>query len=163
MADIILNEGRFQFNFAECVAAFVADKPQYNGLSAVDFIIETKDRFLFVEVKDPDHPQAQKFDNVKTFMEELETPSKISGKFKDSLLKELAKGSVYSKPIVFVLVLECNAIDILQRRKIYTNLSCAIPQFKEDMFPCVKSVSFALFDVRSFQEAYPMFKVTHSA
>lgn len=162
MANLILNEGRFMFNFTSCVNAFTADKPQYNGLSAVDFIVETDEKFLFIEIKDPDNPQAQKFKNAKNFIEELESPAKISGKFKDSLLKELAKGETFVKPIEYILVLECESLNSAQRHRIFTQVSCAVPQFKEAFFPAIKSASFSLFDITSFQKSFPLFKVTQT-
>ena len=160
MGDKILKEGRFEFDFSNSIRAFVADKPQYHGLSAVDFIVETDDKFLFIEVKDPDHPYALKFGNPAEFIEELKKPVKLTGKFKDSLLKELAKGMVFQKPVVYILILEWSKLDAAQRRKIFENIRNTIPRFKEDYFSTVKSATFLpLFNINGFQVKFPMFKI----
>jgi hypothetical protein len=163
MENKILKEGRFEFDFSESLDAFVADKPQYNGLSAVDFIVETDDRFLFIEVKDPDHPNALKFGNVKNFLEELKNPAKIAMKFKDSMLKELAKGRTFQKPVTYILILECSEFYSAQRRKTFAEINSAIPSFKEDYFPAIKNASFApLYNISDFQKSFPLFKVTQT-
>ena len=161
MGDKILKEGRFEFDFSNSISAFIADKPQYHGLSAVDFIVETDDKFLFIEVKDPDHPYALKFGNPSEFIDELKKPTKLTGKFKDSLLKELAKGKAFQKPVVYILILEWSKLDAAQRRKTFENIQSTIPRFKEDCFPAIKTANCApLYNVNEFREAFPMFKVT---
>ena len=97
MGDKILKEERFEFDFSNSIDAFIADKLQYHGLSAVDFIVETDDKFLFVEIKDPDHPHALKFGNPDEFIDKLRKPAKLTGKFKDSFVKRVGKGEVVSK------------------------------------------------------------------
>jgi len=164
MGNKILKEGRFEFDFSNSISAVVADKPQYHGLSAVDFIVETDDKFLFIEVKDPDHPHALKFGNPAEFIDELKKPAKLAGKFKDSLLKELAKGIEFQKPVVYILILEWNKLDAAQRRKTFESIQSSIPQFKEDYFPVIKMANFApLCNVNEFRETFPMFKVTACA
>ena len=164
MGDKVLKEGRFLFDFSNSLCAYVADKPQYHGLSAVDFIVETDTNFLFIEVKDPDHPYALKLGNPTEFIEELKNPKKLTGKFKDSLLKELAKGRTFQKPVVYVLILEWSKLDAAQRRKTFENIQSTIPRFKEDYFSTVKKANFApLYNVNEFIKAFPMFKVTADA
>jgi hypothetical protein len=161
MGDKILKEGRFEFDFSNSLDAFVADKPQYHGLSAVDFIVETNDKFLFIEVKDPDHPHALKFGNPDEFIEELKKPAKLTEKFKDSLLKELAKGRAFQKPVVYVIVLERGKLDAAQRRKTFENIQSTLPRFKEDYFPIIKMATCApIYSISEFSKAFPMFKVT---
>ena len=161
MADRIFKEGRFKFDFSNSLDAFVADNPQYHGLSAVDFIVETDDKFLFIEIKDPDHPYALKYGNPDEFIEELKKPAKLTGKFKDSLLKELAKGKTFQKPVVYVLVLEWNKFDAAQRRKAFENIRSTIPQFKEEYFSMIKRTTCTpLYNMSEFEKAFSMFKVS---
>jgi len=161
MSDKILKEGRFEFDFSKSIAAFKADSPQYHGLSAVDFIVETDDTFLFIEVKDPEHPKSLKFGNPEKFIADLENPIMISRKFNDSLLKEFAKGKEFQKPVICILILEWSKYDSEQRIKIFENISSTIPKFKEDSFPKIAEMNFkGLHNITSFSEAFPMFKIT---
>jgi len=161
MGDKILKEGRFEFDFSGSFDAFVADKPQYHGLSAVDFIVETDAKFLFIEVKDPDHPYALKLGNPDEFIDELRKPAKLTGKFKDSLLKELAKGKAFQKPVVYIIVLEWSKLDAAQRRKTFENIGSTLPRFREDYFPMIKMATCApIYSMSEFSKAFPMFKVT---
>ena len=154
---------QFSKFFKNSIKAFRADKPQYNGLSAVDFIIETHDKFLLIEVKGPEHPSALRFGNPQDFIDELKKPTKISDKFKDSLLKELAKGQSFSKPVIYVLILEWSKFDTAQRRKIFEDIHSVIPSFKENCFLSVKKASFVLSNINDFQKKFPMFKITSTA
>ena len=133
-------------------------------MSAVDFIVEMKDKFLFIEVKDLEHPLALKYrkaEELEKFIEDLKKPVKIARKFKDSLLKELAKGTGLQKEVLCILILEYNKFDAAQRRKIYEDLRNVIPRFNEDYFPAIKKVDLApLYNTIDFQDAFPMFKVT---
>jgi len=161
MGDKILKEGRFEFDFSDSIDAFVADKPQYHGLSAVDFIVETDDKYLFIEIKDPDHPCALEFGNPDEFIAELKKPARLTGKFKDSLLKELAKGKAFQKPVVYVIVLEWSKLDAAQRRKTFENIGSTLPRFREDYFPMIKMATCApIYNINEFAKAFPMFKVT---
>jgi len=162
MTDKVLKEGRFAFDFSHSIDAFVADKPQYNGLSAVDFIVETEELHLFIEVKDPGNPNAHAPEVfIEKFIDELKTPAKVTGKFKDSLLKQLAQGRVFChKPIVYVVVLEWHKFDKQQWQRTYDNIKNTMPSFKEDCFSSIKSIMFMMLDVGKFQKTFPMFKVT---
>ena len=59
---MILTEGDLQFDFSAATSARRFDDASH-GLShcmkAVDFVVELDDRILFVEVKDPQNPNAQ--------------------------------------------------------------------------------------------------------
>ena len=181
-------EGRFIFDFTHSMDAFIADKPQYNGLSAVDFIVETEECFLFIEVKDPLNPKGAKHGNSgisEKFKEQLQ-PRSIATKFKDNLLLELAKGKTFQKPIVYIFILE---LDAAQRRKIfeeihndknkgkdkkakekikdvdavkegYDNANNQIPKFEGDEFSAVKEAIFEkILNIKDFQKKFPQFKV----
>ena len=60
---MILTEGDLSFTFNGALSAIQFDDGSTHGLThcmkAVDFVVEFQDYYLFVEVKDPDHPSAQ--------------------------------------------------------------------------------------------------------
>ena len=94
------------------------------------------------------------------FIETLKKPAKLSGKFKDSLLKELAKGNTFQKPVVYVFILEWSKLDVAQRRKTFEDIRSTIPKFKEDCYPMIKSVACApIYSISDFVETFPMFDV----
>ena len=72
-----LCEGNLQMTFPQDAKARKFDEPTSHGLShcmkAVDFIVEEADRVLFIEIKDPDHPNAKQANKnifVKNFFPE---------------------------------------------------------------------------------------------
>jgi len=159
----LFTESGFQFDFSNSVSAYKADNPNYNGLSAVDFIVETPDEYLFIEVKNPDNKKTSQ-EARKAFKKEMmssEYAIKLSSKFKDSLLKELAMNKEFAKPIIYILFLEFDEFDSAQRRFLYERVSSRIPRFaEEDVYKSVKRVRFYLHNRLEFLTVYDMFDVT---
>lgn len=60
---MILKEGDLEFNFQDSINAIKFDGSSH-GLShcmkAVDFIVEYKDYYAFIEIKDPSNPKSHK-------------------------------------------------------------------------------------------------------
>ena len=56
------------FDFSGCVDAFKADEHSYNGLSLVDFVVETSDKYLFIEVKNADSDKAKMHSEREEFV-----------------------------------------------------------------------------------------------
>lgn len=85
-------------------------------MKAVDFVLETRDKVLFVEIKDPDNPGAAPTDRNK-FVEEFASgniDADLVYKCRDSFLYEWAAGDT-RKPIhYFVLI----AIDNLTKTEL---------------------------------------------
>ena len=155
MTNYIFQESGFEFDFSGSINAYKADIPAYDGLSAVDFVVETEDEYLFIEVKNPDNiksrPESQK--QLEDLDEMKQYCSKIAGKFKDSLLKELAMGVEFSKPITCIFILQYGKIDARQKSRIYESINGRIPAFKEDIYKSVKCVKFAkLYNKEEFFE-----------
>lgn len=95
---MILTDNRdLSFDFTDAVDAFVFDqmdpgKDNYHGISdmhRVDFVVELDEAILFVEVKDPDHPNAQQ-EGIDKFLRKLE-----DGTLGDSFAKKLMDSFVY--------------------------------------------------------------------
>ena len=68
-------------------------------MKAVDFIVEEENRVLFVEFKDPEHPNAMERDRAK-FIQEFssgELDNDLKYKYRDSFLYEWASDNT-NKP-----------------------------------------------------------------
>jgi hypothetical protein len=109
-----LQEGELQFEFRGAIAGMQFDADTGDGahglshcLSAVDFVVEYPDYFLFVEVKDPDARRAR--DAARTaFATELltdEFAQKMGRKYRDSALYRWAERRT-NKPFRFVVVVQ---------------------------------------------------------
>ncbi len=81
-------------------------------MKAVDFVIELTDRYLFVEVKDPQNSQAQQGNSQQWVLQF--TSSKLDQdlkyKYRDSFLYEWASGRA-DKPIVYVVLVALDSLD----------------------------------------------------
>lgn len=80
------------------------------SLQPVDLIFELEDYYLFVEVKDPDIPNAS---NPKAFMDKLNSGKlirKVVGKFRDTTFFKFNQ-SLVKKPIKYVLLLSMASLD----------------------------------------------------
>ncbi|MDR2570042.1 MAG: hypothetical protein LBD23_07060 [Oscillospiraceae bacterium] len=156
----IFDESGLRFNFSDSANATRADELNYHGLSAVDFIVETSDEYLFIEVKNPDSAQSRQYPQRNDFLlDPKEFSLKMSAKFKDSLLKELAMGNKFPKPIVYILFLEHRQFDIAQKRLLFERINNHIPKFAEESFSSVHKISFMLSDKSHFESAYDVFSV----
>lgn len=82
-------------------------------MKAVDFVLESRSRILFIEIKDPDNPQAGPANRDK-FIEEFASGNidmDLVYKCRDSFLYEWASGGVQKPVHYFVLI----AIDNLTK------------------------------------------------
>ena len=74
-------EGNLRFDFSNAIHSIKFDDQHTHGLShcmkAVDFLVETLDVVLLIEVKDPDHPRAQA-KQVAVFDQELKSGNLIA-------------------------------------------------------------------------------------
>lgn len=107
-------EGDLEFDFGTAIQETRFDDDAVHGTSStmkrVDFIVEHQDRFMFVEVKDPDNPMAS---NVPGFRQKLSSGkliTSLAGKYRDSLLfHKLAERD--TKPIDYIVLLSMSSLD----------------------------------------------------
>ena len=101
-------EGDLQITIDDALRARRFDGPDH-GLShcmkAVDFVVEFPDRIIFIEFKDPDHPQAQ-YENRQEFLNNFTGRAlieELKQKFRDSFIYEWATGHA-DKPVHFAVL-----------------------------------------------------------
>ena len=159
----LFEESGFSFNFSGSNSAFRADTFSYNGLSAVDFIVETSTAVLFIEVKNPDNEKAKHHPEREELLSSPdEFSTRIAKKFKDSLLKEFAKGRRFPNPIVCILLHEFAKFDARQKLRLHELINGQIPRFAEDEFIAVNGICFWLCNREKFVSKYNTFSVTQA-
>jgi len=108
-AEMILQEGKLQFDFKDAVNGFKFDEVNrsetaFHGLShcmkAVDFIVEMNDYYLFVEVKDFREAPDDYFESNYNIL-----IKSLTLKFRDSFLYRWAEEKL-DKPIIYICLLE---------------------------------------------------------
>lgn len=117
----VLKEGDLERNIPVSIHAGKFDGADH-GLShcmkAVDFIIELKDRYVFIEVKDPQHRKSKPADRkkfVKRFLSG-KLDEELKYKYRDSFLYAWASGKV-DKPVYYWVLV---AIDTLTAAELIT-------------------------------------------
>ena len=108
-----LTERDIQITFSEGVIAARKFDDSSHGMShcmkAVDFIVELVDRYLFIEVKDPqspDVPGERLSETLEEFTNEFqsgEIDEELKYKYRDSFLYEWASGRA-NKPIHYLIL-----------------------------------------------------------
>jgi hypothetical protein len=117
----VLTEGNLQLTIPTGMPARKFDDANH-GLShcmkAVDFIIELSDRHLFIEFKDPQHPDGRSCDR-RRFIDNFlagNIDENLKYKFRDSFLYEWASGKA-RKPIYYYVLV---AIDTISEAELIT-------------------------------------------
>ena len=115
-----LREGNLQITFPQGAKVRRFDDRASHGLShcmkAVDFIVEEVNRTSFIELKDPDHPNAKQTDKnifIKDFLSGA-LDEDLKYKYRDTFLYQWASGSI-DKPIHYWIVI---AIESLTPREL---------------------------------------------
>ncbi|HBP53652.1 MAG TPA: hypothetical protein DD643_04610 [Synechococcus sp. UBA8638] len=110
-----LTEGELEFVFEDAVSARKFDGHDH-GLShcmkAVDFIIEFQDKYLFIEVKDPQNSDATE-DCRRQWIKKLtskQLDQDLKYKYRDSFLYEWCAGRG-DKPITYVVLIALDSLD----------------------------------------------------
>ena len=113
-----LTEDNLEFDFTQAIQCIRFDDDSTHGLShcmkRVDFIVETMDNVLFIEVKDLDNPEAH-YRDVKNFIQELKSKklitSKLVPKARDSFLYNYLMDNLpEGKPKIYIVFLESKDI-----------------------------------------------------
>ncbi len=111
----VLQEGNLRFTFDGEVRAWKFDD-EAHGLShcmkAVDFIVEFHDRYLFLEIKNPQHPDApqqSRDEFMGMFLGGGKLDDDLKYKYRDSFLYEWAAGRS-DKPVHYLVLIADDAL-----------------------------------------------------
>ena len=111
----LLTEGNLQIMLPSGATGRKFDDEYAHGLShcmkAVDFVVETADQLLFIELKDPENPQAAGA-NRQEFLAKFSSgqlDADLKTKFRDSFLYEQAADRV-RKPIKYLVLVGASTL-----------------------------------------------------
>src|SRR3990167_6666208 len=104
----LLTEGNLQITFPNAIPVRKFDDSSHglaHCMKAVDFIVELKDRLLFIEFKDPEHPMGNTMERFKFVQKFLagNIDDDFKYKYRDSFLYEWASGRA-KKPIYYYVL-----------------------------------------------------------
>ena len=125
MSDLY-DEGNLRFDFSSCGNAERFDEGHKNadGMKSVDFIVEAQDCLYFLEVRDYQHPNApeeQRADDYRKLLGAVKARDKsifvleMGGKIKDSLLRRYAEGNLFTKQVVYLLLINLDKLGERER------------------------------------------------
>ncbi len=131
-------------------------------MKAVDFVLELADRFLFIEVKDPQHPRGTPRD-CNAFTERLHSGAldeDLKYKYRDSFLYEWAAGRA-DKPIHYLVLIAVDALDAAQLANRTSSLERKLPLRGPDGRPWIRPVVrfCAVFNLVSWNRHFPQYPV----
>ena len=159
----IYKESGLIFDFSNSKKPYKADFVGKHNFPMIDFVIETDDSFLLIEVKNPDNKKARE-KNRKEFLTKLKDdyfPKKTVENFKNTLLRMAIENDFFTKPIVFILLLEFKDFTKLDRLRlwepIYNGLPFFLNKFCADNEKCF--VAFDILTVDEFKKWYPKFSI----
>jgi hypothetical protein len=166
----VLTEGNLQITVPASAKARKFDDVSTHGLTncmkAVDFILELKDRFLFIEIKDPEDPksrQGEKEEFIQRFLiggidEDLKY------KYRDSFLYEWASERT-NKPICYLVLIAINRLteaDLLARTDdLKRKIPLQGPPSREWKKPIVSSI--AVFNIEAWNKRLSEYQITRLA
>ena len=164
---IVLSEGDLQINLPAGAKGRKFDDGMSHGLShcmkAVDFIVELDDKILFIEMKDPDHPNALSRDR-KNFQKKIlsgDLDSDLKTKYRDSFLYEWG-GARVSKPTHYLVLIGASALseaDLLTRTDaLRRQLPVLGPGEKPWKKPFVAGC--AVLNIEAWNKAMPQYPVS---
>jgi len=163
-----LTERDLSFNFTNAEDSFVFDQmkpalPNFHGISVmhrVDFIVEMTEAWIFVEVKDPGHPNAQGKGLAKFFAElnDGTLSDTFAAKFIDSFIYRWAEGKV-GKPIHYISLvtlepaLLLNLSDEIARK--LPPMGMPAPRWQRHLVE-----NCQIFNIETWNENFPKWPVT---
>ena len=130
--------------------------PRPGQMKVVDFVVEYPDRYLYIEFKDPQHPDSNltNHDDLATYYQSEKIDEDLVYKFRDSFLYEWASGracgDIYY--IVLIAIDSLTSADLDKKTKdLERKLPVGIPS--DWKRPLVKGC--AVFNMASWNERFP--------
>ena len=165
---MILEENDLRFDFSDAINAFVFDQmdeslPNYHGvnnMSKVDFIVELNEHILFVEVKDPDHPDStpEILGRFLTKLENGKLGTTFASKFIHTFLYRWAEEKL-TKPIYYLSLVTLDNAQVIQlsdeiERKL-PPLGVNVPRWRKQLFE-----NCQVFNLETWNDNFPQWQVT---
>ena len=159
-------EGNLQITFPRNVNVRKFDDPLSHGLScmkAVDFIVNEPNKVLFIEFKDPEHPNA-KAKNRAEFIKKFcsgKLDNDLKYKYRDSFLYEWASENT-DKPIHYYVLIGIDRLthaDLLARME---DLKRKLPLHGPPSGAWIRPIvsSCMVFNIQAWNRSLPRFPVS---
>ena len=160
-----LQEGDLEFSFAGSQCARKFDGPAHklsHCLKAVDFVVEFPDKYLFVELKDPENPDATT-QRTADWINEFASGSldnDLISKFRDSLIYEWAAGRA-DKPIFYYVLVAITGRHIGLLAPKTSDLKRRLPSGLPPQAVWRKPIALdcQIFNIQSWNSSFPDFPV----
>lgn len=161
-----LSEGDLQITFPAGTSANKFDGTNHalsHCMKAVDFIVELTDRMLFVELKDPDDPQAPAAERER-YLGKFSSgalDADLKAKYRDSYLYEWASGRA-TKPIYYLVLIGAAGLTPAELLARTEALQRQIPIMGPGGIPWKRpfAAGCAVMNLRSWNAALPTFPAT---
>ena len=161
-----VTEGNLQITFPGSASVRRFDDEASHGLShcmkAVDFIVDESDRVLFIELKDPEHPDARddaRGEFIASFLSG-NLDKDLQYKFRDTWLYEWASGNI-DKPIYYCVIVAVEKLtdaDLLVRTD---NLNRKLPLQGPPTTTWTPIVTGCIvFNIRTWNKCLPRFPLS---
>lgn len=162
----ILIERNLQITIHNAVSARKFDDDQSHGLShcmkAVDFVVELDDCYLFIEIKDPQHPAAPARETnrfARSFLSG-DLDDELRFKYRDSFLYEWADERA-DKPVDYLVLIALDQLgpsDLLDRQE---ELQRMLPLQRPGRRPWPRPIvrSCGVFNIDAWNRNFPDYPV----
>ena len=154
---MILTEGDLSFTFNGALSAVKFDDGTAHGLThcmkAVDFVVEFQNYYVFVEVKDPYHPNAQS-QAVQAFSAKLQSGelcNDLVAKYRDSFLYRWAEEKV-DKPVNYFILLSMSFLSSTALMQQGHNLRAKLPLKQSQRWTKPIVAACAMFNIHSWNQ-----------
>ena len=135
------------------------DDPNYpkpGQMKAVDFIVEYQDRFVFIEFKDPQHPDSNltSYEELSAYYQSENIDQELVYKYRDSFLYEWAAGraerDVYY--LVLIAIEHLTSADLDKKKK---DLDRKLPVGKPSVWERPVPNGCGVFNLSSWNQQFP--------
>ena len=165
---MILEENDLRFDFSNAIDAFVFDQmdsslPNYHGvnnMSRVDFIVELNEAILFVEVKDPNHPDSTP-EILERFLNKLDNGklgATFASKFMHTFLYRWAEEKL-TKPIHYLSLVTLDSAQVINLSDDIIRktppLGVTVPRWRKQLFE-----NCQVFNIDTWNDNFPSWQVT---
>ena len=158
-------EGDLRIEFTGAVDGRKFDGPDHrlsHCMKAVDFVVELPGHYVFVELKDPQNPQATPQD-LAAFTDTLRSgklEKDLRYKYRDSFLYEWASGRA-DKPIDYLVLIALDTLDDARLYETTKSLKRSLPQRGPDAWPWQHEIvrGCGVFNLESWNRRLPQYPV----
>ena len=161
---VTFTERRLQITVTGAIDAWKFDDPSTHRMScmkAVDFIIELDNHYVFIEFKDPQHPNAQDR-NQQEFIRDLQSgqiDEELKYKYRDSFLYEWALGRA-KKPVDYFVLVALDSLTSADLIKRTDTLRSKLPLHGPNGQPWPIVRGCAVFNLESWNRNLPQYPVS---